>query len=176
MFALFSVLAWNPVNAQQTGTATFEDATTRLGPLGVQRTWGATWADIDNDGWTDLFLTNHHINPPYVLRNEFGTSFTNVSAGSALSRRTDHHSCKWGDYDRDADWDLFCSTGANEGTKLVPMRFMRNQGNGIFEDIADATGTAFPDGRGRTAHWFDMDVTMTSIFLSGLKRRLLLSR
>src|SRR5688572_21705986 len=156
-FAILLAFTIDPASAQQAGLAAFEDATSRLGALQAQRTWGATWADINNDGWPDLFLTNHHIRAPYVLRNEFGESFTNISAGSNLSRRTDQHSCKWSDFDQDADWDVFCSTGANEGTALVPMRFLRNRGNGEFDDIAQQSGTSFPDGRGRGVCWFDAD-------------------
>ena len=152
LVSLFVLLGAAPAEA-----ATFQDASQLLGPLVPDFTYGSTWVDLDNDGWPDLFLTNHNQRPPYVLRNEGGTSFQDVSAASGMAYETDYHTCKWGDYDRDGDWDVFCTTGAVNGNGSRPDRFYRNRGDGTFVDIAAQTNTAFDQGRGRTVSWLDMD-------------------
>jgi enediyne biosynthesis protein E4 len=137
--------------------AAFEDATARLGPLRTELSWGATWADINGDDWPDAFLNNHYRRPPYLLLNNSGEFFTNVAVEAGLGTKTDYHSCKWADFDRDGDWDVFCITGADHGTRSIPARFWRNRGDGIFTDIAASTGTDFPTARGRTVSWLDVD-------------------
>lgn len=136
--------------------AQFEDVTHLLGPLVPDFTYGATWADIDNDSWPDLFLTNHNQRPPYVLRNVNGGPFSNVSVASGMAVAADHHVCKWGDYDRDDDWDVYCTTGDTNGAVEKPARFYRNRGNGTFDEIAQSSNTAV-DGRGRTVSWLDIE-------------------
>lgn len=47
------------------GNGMFHDATyeSRIGPLSIRRGgWGTALADLDNDGWKDLFTTNAHVN------------------------------------------------------------------------------------------------------------------
>ena len=132
--------------------AHFEDASALLAPLQDQRSYGATWADIDGDGWPDLFLTNHNRHPPYVLLNGGGTSFTEISASSSLSVMTDYHACRWADYDRDGDWDVYCATGGSASSRL-----MRNRGDGTFDDVARDAGVDFPRASGRSATWLDID-------------------
>jgi beta-lactam-binding protein with PASTA domain len=137
--------------------ATFEDVSDKLGPLGSQITWGAAWGDIDGDGWPDAFLSNHYRTAPFVLRNQGGASFADVSLTSGASVKSDHHTCKWADYDRDRDWDLYCSTGKNHGTTLIPSRLLRNRGDGRFDDVAIASNVDFQDGRSRAMNWLDIE-------------------
>jgi hypothetical protein len=67
------------------GKDSFADAThaSRVGPLSVRWAgWGTAFADFDNDGWKDLFVTNGHVNDlveqfePYPYRQP-NTVFVN---------------------------------------------------------------------------------------------------
>ncbi|MEJ7605119.1 MAG: FG-GAP-like repeat-containing protein [Bryobacteraceae bacterium] len=49
---------------RNTGKESFEDVTfrSRLGPRAARRSgWGAVFADLNNDGWKDLFTANAHV-------------------------------------------------------------------------------------------------------------------
>src|SRR5687768_3671284 len=66
---------------------------------------GACAGDVDNDGLTDLYITN--VGPNVLYRNTGGGRFAEVrdagGAGSALWST----SCAFADVDRDGDLDLF---------------------------------------------------------------------
>src|SRR5205814_10510404 len=72
----------------------------------------AAWADYDNDGSLDLFLSSHDMDLLFHSRGN-GT-FTNV-AGSALP--TEHYlgfGCAWADYERDGFVDLFVANRSHD--------------------------------------------------------------
>jgi hypothetical protein len=135
----------------------FVDESVALGSLGDLKTWAISWADVDNDGYTDIFLNNHDLQP-VLLNNIGGTSFLDIASSSPDISRSDKHSCVWADFDQDGDQDLYCNTGALSGTGSDSASLYRNEGNGIFADIAEQTGTENGPGRGRTVNWADFDL------------------
>jgi len=91
------------------GDGTFQDVTARAGvamtdPIGVT----ASFADVDNDGDPDLFVTT--VRGGNVLFENDGTGrFRDVTTTAGL-RYTGHSSAAtFFDYDRDGDLDLFLS-------------------------------------------------------------------
>ena len=88
------------------GTFTESSATAGLHELtGGER---AIFVDYDNDGYLDLYLTNHQGSGPDVLyRNNGDGTFSNVTQYANLS----NHGSRWGtaflDYDGDGDIDLY---------------------------------------------------------------------
>ncbi len=102
----------------------FDDATREAG-LGHNTRfvgWGCGFADIDNDGWPDLFLANGHVFPEVdrlgidvryrdraiLCRNLGNGKFADISerAGAALLERHSSRGVAFGDYDNDGDVDL----------------------------------------------------------------------
>ncbi|MCB9845463.1 MAG: CRTAC1 family protein [Phycisphaeraceae bacterium] len=76
--------------------------------------WGTTMADLDDDGWTDLIVTNGFFNPPFltdrsrIFRNsgESPIRYDDVSI-SALFHDSDHCGTILAfDMDRDGDMDI----------------------------------------------------------------------
>jgi enediyne biosynthesis protein E4 len=163
---------------------TFEDVTDTVG---LRRTgWASSVCagDYDNDGWTDMFLTYYGRNVLY--RNRDGKRFEDVTARAGLSSRELRwgSGCTFVDYDRDGRLDLFVAhylrfdlptaaepgSGANCLWKGVPVNcgpkglpfdtnlLYRNQGDGTFADVSEASGIANVTGRySMTAIATDLD-------------------
>ncbi|MEM7199409.1 MAG: CRTAC1 family protein [Planctomycetota bacterium] len=107
---------------------------------------GALAADIDNDGWPDLFLSGAggFIGaglPSRLYRNRGDGTFANVTASSGID--ADHLAlmAAFGDIDRDGDLDLFVTSPGNlfSGV-LTEQKLYRNDGDGAFTDISAAAG------------------------------------
>ena len=74
---------------------------------------GVAAADVDNDGWVDLLLTNFGTNQ--LLRNNGDGTFTDVSKQSGIEDRSGRFavSAAFLDYDRDGWLDLYVANNAN---------------------------------------------------------------
>lgn len=152
---------------------TFTDVTDKAN---LRRTgWGSgvTVGDYNNDGNEDLFLTYYGQNVLY--RNRGNGSFEDVTAkaGFPIGNIRWGSGTTFIDYDRDGDLDLFVANylkfdvktapepgkGGNCFWKGIPVNcgpkglpfdtnlFYRNNGDGTFSDVSDASGIAKVTGR-----------------------------
>ena len=146
------------VNCQGPGVtnALFEnlgDGTFRRNECGVEDAgegMAASVADYNNDGYTDLFVTNYgHFE---LFRNNGDKTFTNVTQNAFPEAVKDwwYGGSAWGDYDLDGDLDLYVagyvdfSNRPQETNLRFPMDFVglpntlyRNNGDGTFTDVTD---------------------------------------
>ena len=114
---------------------------------GGSSTAGA-WADYDNDGDLDLFVTNFGAN--FLYRNNGNGIFTKVTAGAVVSEQGSWQGCAWGDYDNDGWVDLFAVNDAGNNA------LYRNNRNGTFTRVT--TGSPVRDGGASTScAWGDYD-------------------
>jgi hypothetical protein len=94
---------------------TFTDVTDASG-LGatVTSTQTAVWADIDNDGYLDLFIGNEN-SPSQLFRNRGDGTFEDISHAAGIDRTAISKGVTAADYDNDGFVDLYVSnvTGAN---------------------------------------------------------------
>jgi enediyne biosynthesis protein E4 len=106
------------------GSGSFRDVTyaSGLGPLTIGRSgWGTVIADLDNDGWKDLFVTTSHVNdrieqfeatryrePNAVFRNTGNGRFADasVSAGESFRQVGAWRGSAIGDLDGDGRLDV----------------------------------------------------------------------
>jgi hypothetical protein len=88
--------------------------------------WGVSWADCDNNGYEDLFVTVFGQSTSCILyKNNGNGTFTNATSPAGLTGLT-ALSAVWGDYDSDGDMDLYTAgTGSS--------------GNHLFQNSGDST-------------------------------------
>jgi hypothetical protein len=112
----------------------------------VGKGMGVAFADYDNDGFTDIFVSNDTFEN-YLLHNNGNGTFTNVAvpAGVAYNASGDAVAGMGADFrdiDNDGKPDIFETTMFAEGFPLY-----RNSGDGQFQDVAGAAGLAALTGR-----------------------------
>jgi hypothetical protein len=127
------------------GDLTFTNVTAEAGlAISGVAAYGMSAADVDNDGWVDLFVCNRGgygelrdgggLN--ILFHNRGDGTFEDVSAVSGLAdvRRMTFQS-GFLDYDRDGDQDLYLATD-----KLLGNELYRNDGNLRFTNVSEASG------------------------------------
>jgi hypothetical protein len=148
-------------------TPHFTDVTEHAGVALRAYGMGAAVGDYDNDGNLDLFVTAFGADT--LFRNNGNGTFTDVTKDAGVSDPLWSTSAVFFDYDRDGDLDLFVanyldftvagnksctdSTGARDycGPRAygpAPDRLYRNDGNGRFTNVTEASGLSRADGNG----------------------------
>jgi enediyne biosynthesis protein E4 len=89
------------------GGLKFQDVTDKAGVGHPGWGMGACVADVDGDGWDDLYVTA--INGNHLYHNDHDGHFTDVTARAGLAGGGWSTGCGFADYDRDGDLDLFVS-------------------------------------------------------------------
>ena len=139
------------------GDGRFEDVTEEMGVYNTDgRAMGVGAADYDNDGYTDIFVSNDHmIN--YLYHNEGGNGFADhgIMSGVAFNQvgeATISMSVDFADYNNDGKMDLFVSDD-------VYCSLYRNEGNGVFTEMSYNAGIAVACGQfvGWASSFFDYD-------------------
>ena len=105
----------------------------------VGKGMGLAFADYDNDGFTDIFISNDTFEN-YLLHNNGDGTFTNVAmlsgvAYNAFGRAVAGMGADFQDIDNDGKPDVFETAMFGEGFPLY-----RNLGDGQFQDVTGAAG------------------------------------
>lgn len=104
---------------------------------------GSSWADYDNDGDLDLYVTNASLQNNHFYENNGDGTFTRIFTGDFVNDGGDSHGSVWGDLDNDGDLDLFVSNDRG-GLKFLYI----NNGDGTFgtntsEAVCSRAGNSF---------------------------------
>ena len=141
------------------GDGGFRDVTATAlagGPFGPAL--GVSAADVDGDGWTDIYVANDGAENLLWMNRRDGTlENRGLLSGTALSgsgRAEASMGVDAGDADNDGDQDLFMTHLPAEGNNLYV-----NQGDGLFEDRSAPSGLG-PGSLGHSGFgtaWLDYD-------------------
>jgi uncharacterized repeat protein (TIGR01451 family) len=110
---------------------------------------GASWADYNNDGNLDLFVTNAGNEPNYLYKNNGDGTFSKITSGTIVTDRGDAHGSAWADWDNDGDLDLFVARDGRDNS------LYRNDGSDVFTGISNAMTTG--GGLSFGSAWADYD-------------------
>jgi Tfp pilus assembly protein PilF len=136
------------------GDGTFSDVTWQAGMLEESDSFTASLADINNDGWVDIYVANgvsqangaaNHL----YLNNGNGT-FREVARQAGVATHGRSIGCAFGDYDNDGWPDLVV---INHG---APNALYRNRGDGTFVEVTVEAGIDAPLD-GFVGFFFDYD-------------------
>ena len=157
----------------------FIDVTAKAGVSARTQGQGCVAADLDNDGDTDLFVTN--IGANLLYRNNGDGSFTDVTAQAGLQSDGWHTAAAVADVDGDGLLDLYVGgfidyekgsrtyeTGSQFRQDMppffnsalfppLPNTLYRNLGKLEFQDMTETAGVADNDGRTLAAVWLDIN-------------------
>ncbi len=116
---------------------------------------GVDAADIDQDGWQDLFVANVDHETFSLYRNNRDESFTDIGRTAGIAQPTRLLS-GWGlkffDYDNDGWLDLILANGHPDDlvdvrmqgvTFKEPLLLFHNDGNGKMSNVSSSAGEAF---------------------------------
>ena len=106
-----------------------------------------TWADYNNDGFIDCWVTSTGASNSFLYKNNGDGSFTKITSGViGDSAYNTGWGCAWGDYDNDGYTDLIIAAANNFGVVNHPNRLYHNSGDGSFTrvDMPGLTDTLAP--------------------------------
>ena len=133
-----------------TGDGTFTDVTDSAGVGDTGWGMGCAFADYDNDGDADLYVTNYKANVFYL--NKGDATFKKFISGAGGIGHTGFGSgIAWGDFDTDGFLELYVGnyieyTKVPQGDEVFfpydffgqTNSFYLNKGDGSFIEVADA--------------------------------------
>jgi tetratricopeptide (TPR) repeat protein len=117
---------------------TFTDVTDASG-LGatVTSTQSAAWADIDNDGYLDLFIANEN-SPAQLFHNNGDGTFREIGAAAGIDRTAFSKGVAAADYDNDGFVDFYVTN--QNGVNFL----YHNRGDGTFTEVGRQAGVQAP--------------------------------
>ena len=147
---------------QNMGGQSFVDVTSAVGLLPVSDpTFGATFGDINNDGWLDLYIINRAnagIHPCYLYLSDGQGGFQNItnSSGVDVMGIGSHFDAVFFDYNFDGKLDIHVVTDKDDEKNTMFKNIF--QSSVKFTDVSVTTGTAlFIDAMNNAVGDFDND-------------------
>ena len=167
----FFVTGFEGVNKfyKNEGDMNFTDISSTIGFFQTDLfTYGVSFADMDNDGDLDAFISNRDGEADdqrnYLYRNDEGTYIDiTESAGLSMSSHLSFCSIIF-DYNKDGFQDIYISNDKPDNLNIL----YKNNGDGTFDDVSEYSGAGIGINAMTTTigdynndGWFDIYITNT---------------
>src|SRR5688572_11989605 len=142
------------------GDFRFEDVTEQAGVLDSSGAWkqGVTFADVNNDGWLDLYVCRAAAANLLFVNQGDGT-FREEAGRRGLALAGGSNMAAFADYDRDGWLDVYLQTNVLDAAQRPEGErdhLFHNNGDGTFTEVSDRAGIA-GETKGHSATWWDYD-------------------
>lgn len=139
------------------GKGGFKDVGREWGIVRPTLPMGSNYADLDQDGWLDVYLGTGYpaydgLMPNVLWRNDAGKRFLDVTTAAGVGHLQKGHAVAFADFDADGDTDLFAELG------------------GAFP--GDGFASALFENPGTGAHWIDVRLVGADKNTFGINARL----
>lgn len=134
----------------------FPDVAAKVGVDRISGAGGTIIDDFDNDGLLDVVISSvDACESLKFFRNNGNGSFSDQTDKAGLSEQIGGINCIQTDFNNDGWLDIFVMRGGWE----FPMRnsLLRNNGDGTFSDVTEASSLLSADHRTHSAAWADFD-------------------
>lgn len=130
------------------GDGTFQDVTEQAGLAGLDGVSVGLFADYDNDGDADFFVSRT-FKPNQLFRNNGDGTFVEVTATAGIGADCCTTVASWADYNNDGWLDLYVGRYLEPRTNIpttfyarngLPNQLYRNNGDGTFTNVTEAAG------------------------------------
>ena len=151
------------------GDMNFTDISSTIGFFQTDLfTYGVSFADMDNDGDLDAFISNRDgvadDQRNYLYRNDEGT-YIDITASAGLSMSSHLSFCSIiFDYNNDGFQDIYISNDKPDNLNIL----YKNNGDGTFDDVSEYSGAGIGINAMTTTigdynndGWFDIYITNT---------------
>lgn len=127
------------------------------------------WVDYDNDGDSDLFVTNESNQANDLFRNDDNGSFTKIAAAPLTTSLRGSMSASWGDVDNDGDFDVVV---ANAGYFQTQNNQLFLNSNGNFTEMTSGQlvtdgGCSYGSAFGDVDNDGDLDLAVANGYCNG---------
>ncbi len=145
------------------GDGSFLNDTYNKGINATGRPNSVNTADVNNDGWLDIYIAYMGQENVLYLNNGNG-SFTDFTKESGATDPSISMAALFFDYDNDGDQDLYLTHDAN-----IPYILYENDGTGRFKNISEQAGVNYA-GQGMGVDFSDcnndgfMDLYITNLY------------
>jgi hypothetical protein len=135
----------SPCLYRNNGDGTFTDVAAAMGLAHPYLPMGASFGDLDDDGFLDIYLGTgdpnfQTLDPSVMLRNDRGTRFQNVTTSGGFGIIQKGHGIAFADVDNDGDQDVFAQFGGMLQSDRYYNSLFRNPGHGNHSVVVKLVG------------------------------------